>query len=261
MGTTQKPDGRYVVGKGIENANNYDGSMGYRDIVIQLTESGATEDSVKKLEYLRDYAEYHSEFGEPIVPPNVQVWISGSGYSKVVEADDIEIGEDSYTICGIVYTDGAWDYTNAGQGSGGGSDLPEVTSDDNGDVLTVVGGAWAKAAPAGVFDIIYTYGENDTITCNKTGIEIAHAYAENKYLSFSLVAGFGTVYANSFQISGNDADGFLIDVNFCGTSYFPEDTEHIMAYGYSIEQESISGEDDEITILGSAAGSITLESV
>lgn len=32
---------------------------------------------------------------------------------------------------------------------GGGSDLPAVTSDDNGDVLTVVNGAWDKATPSG----------------------------------------------------------------------------------------------------------------
>ena len=30
-----------------------------------------------------------------------------------------------------------------------GSGLPEVTAEDNGDVLTVVEGAWAKAARAG----------------------------------------------------------------------------------------------------------------
>lgn len=34
-------------------------------------------------------------------------------------------------------------------GSGGGGGLPEVSADDNGDVLTVVNGAWGKAAPSG----------------------------------------------------------------------------------------------------------------
>ena len=34
-------------------------------------------------------------------------------------------------------------------GGGGGSDLPEVSAADNGDVLTVVEGEWAKATPSG----------------------------------------------------------------------------------------------------------------
>lgn len=119
MGTTQKSDGRYIVGKGISNANEYKGSMGYRDIVIQLTESGATAESVQKLNYLKDYALYHSEKGEPIIPPNTQIWISGNGFSKAVEADDIDISESEVSIGGIVYSDGAWDYSNAGQGGGG----------------------------------------------------------------------------------------------------------------------------------------------
>lgn len=44
-------------------------------------------------------------------------------------------------------------YLNAiaegGGGGGGGSNLPSVTSADNGDVLTVVNGTWDKAAPSG----------------------------------------------------------------------------------------------------------------
>ena len=49
-------------------------------------------------------------------------------------------------------------------GGGGGSDLPAVTSDDNGDVLTVVNGAWDKAAPSGGGGVLW---------CNYSGDDIA----------------------------------------------------------------------------------------
>ena len=41
------------------------------------------------------------------------------------------------------------DWANQKFSGGSGSGLPEVTSDDNGDVLTVVNGSWDKAAPSG----------------------------------------------------------------------------------------------------------------
>lgn len=49
--------------------------------------------------------------------------------------------------------------------AGGGSELPAVTSDDNGDVLTVVEGAWAKAVPLPmVYMIPGDYGDGDVIS-------------------------------------------------------------------------------------------------
>ena len=41
--------------------------------------------------------------------------------------------------------------------AGGGSSLPAVTADDNGDVLTVVSGEWAKAEP-GSSTILINFG-------------------------------------------------------------------------------------------------------
>ena len=41
------------------------------------------------------------------------------------------------------------EWSSSSGGSSGGSSLPDVTTNDNGDVLTVVEGAWAKAAPSG----------------------------------------------------------------------------------------------------------------
>ena len=47
----------------------------------------------------------------------------------------------------IMNDNSEWEVASEMSG-GGGTDLPSVTSDDNGDVLTVVNGEWNKAAPA-----------------------------------------------------------------------------------------------------------------
>ena len=139
MGVNKKTDGRYIVGMGAPNENEYRGSQGWRDIFIQLTENGATPDSEEKLAFLRDYAIYHNGEGNAIMPPSVSVWVSNNGVTSAVEADDISLDGDSYTICGIKWDGSSWDYSNAGQSSGGGgSSLPSYTSSDVGKVLTVV---------------------------------------------------------------------------------------------------------------------------
>lgn len=57
-------------------------------------------------------------------------------------ASDIPAGASNADIIALIAT-------VASGGGGGGADLPAVTSEDNGDVLTVVDGAWGKAAPSG----------------------------------------------------------------------------------------------------------------
>jgi hypothetical protein len=59
-------------------------------------------------------------------------------------------------------------------GGGGGSELPEVSATDNGDVLTVVEGAWAKAAPSGGGVLVVTMDES-TGALDKTWAEIKAA--------------------------------------------------------------------------------------
>lgn len=138
MGVNKKTDGRYIVGMGAPNENEYKGSMGWRDIFIQLTENGATPDSEEKLAFLRDYAIYHNGEGNAIMPPSVSVWVSNNGVTSAVNADDITLEDGTYTICGIKWDGTSWDYSNAGQSSGGGgSSLPSYTSADVGKVLTV----------------------------------------------------------------------------------------------------------------------------
>lgn len=73
-------------------------------------------------------------------------------------------------------------------GSGGGSGLPEVTADDNGDVLTVVDGAWGKAAPSlppfKFYTLVVTYdsttesGEGRVYRCKDGQYERTHIIVE-----------------------------------------------------------------------------------
>ena len=89
------------------------------------------------------------------------------------------------------------------EGGGGGSELPAVTSDDNGDVLTVVEGAWAKAAPSGggsdIFVVTYT-DNNGTLTYDKTFAEIYAAYSAGSMV-------FGTFASGCFILAGIDFAG------------------------------------------------------
>ena len=65
-------------------------------------------------------------------------------------------------------------YGNVSGGNGSsGSGLPAVTGSDNGNVLTVVEGAWAKAAPSGGVLVVHgTMGEEYAVTLDKTFAEI-----------------------------------------------------------------------------------------
>lgn len=106
-----------------------------------------------------------------------------------------------------------WLYNGVKNG-GGGSDLPEVTSDDNGDVLTVVEGAWAKATPSGggVFQITDTYDSGeDTHTLNKTWQEIYTAFTSG-YTCYVIVENVG-------GLSGVTDYNLVLSVESGQTSY------------------------------------------
>ena len=166
MGVFKTADGRSLVGIGQQDGNEYNGFAGWRDCVIQLTASGATENSVKYLNAIKDYAIAHNAKGESIMPPNLSIWISNNGVTTAVQADDIAVDGTNVTICGIKWNGTAWDYTDAGKGSGGGGggDLPSVswtatvsTGFEAQDVTaTVMGNSFTK-----VSDKAFTYDQID----------------------------------------------------------------------------------------------------
>lgn len=137
MGVFKTADGRSLVGIGQQDGNEYSGFAGWRDCVIQLTASGATENSVKYLNAIKDYAIAHNAKGESIMPPNLSVWISNNGVTTAVQADDIAVDGSNVTICGIKWDGTAWDYTDAGKcGGSGGEGIPVIqakyTTDSDG---------------------------------------------------------------------------------------------------------------------------------
>lgn len=135
MGNKHTADGRWIVGNG-NSGDDYKGFLHWRECYICLTEDGATEDSVNYLNALKDYAIAHYALGEPIMPPSMTVWVVANGKATAVQADDVKVEDGDYTICGITYSDGAWDYSNAGQGQGGGG-LPDYSEASEGDVLSI----------------------------------------------------------------------------------------------------------------------------
>ncbi len=242
MGLTKTSDGRYLVGQGIEDANDYLGSQGYRDIFIQLTADGATPDSVKKLEYLRDYAIYHSGLGEPVMPPSVQVWISNNGTTTAVEADDVSYTDGTYTICGIKYANGAWDYSEAGQGKGGGggSSLPPYTAADKGKGLFI-----GEAEPVETVVI-----PEQSVTIETAGFEGAKQlvgadenYFKNVQIGDNMTLVFG---AHSYVLTATELVDGVIGFAMFGSLFIAYDTifgtNKVLAgtMGGSVETTTIS---------------------
>ena len=89
----------------------------------------------------------------------------------------VKIGGQASDVVGIDTIPDMIAKITAISGGGGGSDLPEVTSDDNGDVLKVVDGEWAKADgnPAIYVNISELDIEHGTFLADKTYAEILSA--------------------------------------------------------------------------------------
>ena len=125
-------------------------------------------------------------------------------------------------------------------GGGGGSDLPEVTADDNGDVLTVVSGAWAKAAPSGGTlmgmvaepPVFYTNAKQGEYTPNPQGESI---YIAEWFGITDIPQELGYVaLVNAFSMTiGNDTANFPLF--FFGYLFTPNASIYSSDNKYGIE--------------------------
>ena len=114
-------------------------------------------------------------------------------------------------------------------------ELPSVTADDNGDVLTVVEGAWAKATPSGGGGTFVVHGEyNDVtskVTLDKTWKEIHDALVDGKIPilapdSESDYTTIGYIYATTMNsLESYAVYGFVIDAGSLVTFEYETNSE------------------------------------
>ena len=124
------------------------------------------------------------------------------------------------------------------------SQLPAVTGSDNGDVLTVVEGAWSKAVPSGGGGCLYvTFSTEDngiTWTADKTFAECLEAY-ENGSAVIAQWNNEGDLgFAHLSGASGLGAEGSPItEFNFTYHAYFPSaiaESEYVFkAYLFALD--------------------------
>lgn len=107
----------------------------------------------------------------------------------------VEALKDYYTEIGGTSTDvenvvTIPDMIEAITALGGGSSLPDVTAEDNGDVLTVVDGKWTKSAPQSPFKIVNASLSSNTITFeNETQKSIYEAVDNGQFVIINIVTG------------------------------------------------------------------------
>lgn len=93
-------------------------------------------------------------------------------------------------VCGETITAEKLLHMEEGIEQAGAPELPTVTSDDNGDVLTVVDGAWDKATPSGgggggdVLVVKVINDNNSNWVCDKTAQEILDALNSGTVIQF-----------------------------------------------------------------------------
>lgn len=95
------------------------------------------------------------------------------------------------------------------------AELPAVTSDDNGDVLTVVSGSWAKAAPSGgVTEVELTFGENGSIISTIKAGALWEAVTTGPVIF--VVKTEGAVFTVYTLVSAANIGAYLFEVNLSG---------------------------------------------
>lgn len=155
------------------------------------------------------------------------------------------------STCVISTTTYVFDEVNGWAVAGSqGKELPDVTAEDNGDVLTVVDGAWGKAEPSGggggVLVATYTYDESTgTWSCDKTLSQILDAIASGVNVMAKL--GDTLFAAKHYSVAPDDAP--YSSVLFYNSEFTYDSTTSVSVGFYQIYHGSMS-DPEEISFYG-----------
>ena len=133
--------------------------------------------------------------------------MSGGGGSSLPPVTSDDNG-DVLTV-----VDGAWDKAEVPK------ELPTVTSVDNGDVLTVVDGAWEKSTPSGggcnveLFEVSYS-SPNYKLENNKTMADIITAMNQRKVVILQQYVN-NKIYSTLYSLNDNGNPMFF-NINTSG---------------------------------------------
>ena len=141
------------------------------------------------------------------------------------------------------------DIAEASQGGGG---LPAVTSDDNGDVLTVVEGSWTKAQPSGGAVIMFNSTGCLTPYANvlsmlNSGIMPSVAYFESDIVSsvymgtsFGINVVTGVITVEAKYENYEDGDDAYVSVSIVHIDLNSDDTSEVTdgAYYFSVTDDN-----------------------
>lgn len=164
---------------------------------------------------------------------DLYVKLSGSltdTYSSI--ASGIAVGEYA-TIPDMIEA-----VTQKANNGGSGSSLPSVSAADNGDVLTVVSGAWAKAEPPTNEPLLVTFtASGGTYSSDKTLAELNTAWATSKnilgynsetgyILPCVLVNSSVAIFSSVALIAANTFAGMALQVTADSVTYEQETLEN-----------------------------------
>lgn len=149
--------------------------------------------------------------------------------------------EDGNTY--ILETDGDWVVKKGSSGGGSSEILPEVTTEDNGQVLTVVDGEWNKSEISSALVVHFDWDEaTEQYTTDKNFLEIQEALSHGQQvIGESIISGAeGNYYflsylnegsASFYNVSFYDTEGYVDCFNI---SYNTEtEEEEITHHGYT----------------------------